>query len=192
MWWALAVAALAFTAWTVPSMSMAEVSLSCSKIGESQSFFRCEDRIVHVLGVWPLVGLGLLLATPPVVAALAMRKWVSWFAVAALVGLSIAGLMNWASTSYWGLLLFAVPLAVLGSIAAAFQRTVPRPGRQDVVLPQRRKGRAEAALEQHIFSDTLRATDFVEPVADPLPGSVVRCRSGRFLGGQLACCFRSP
>jgi hypothetical protein len=129
VWWALAVAALAFTAWMVPSLSMAEVSLSCSKIGESQSFFRCDDRIVHVLGVWPLVGLGLLLATPPVVAALAMRKRVSWFAVAALVGLSIAGLVNWSSTSYWGLLLFAVPMAVLGSIAATFQRTVPRLGR---------------------------------------------------------------
>ena len=90
--------------------------------------FRCDDRIVHVLGVWPLFGLGLLLAAPPVVAALAMRKWVSWFAVAALVGLAIAGLVNWAYTSYWGLLLFAVPLAVLGSIVATFQRAVPRPG----------------------------------------------------------------
>jgi hypothetical protein len=128
VWWALAVAALAFTADVGTSSSMAEVSLSCSKIGESQSSFRCDDRIVHVLGVWPLVGLGLLLATPPVAAALAMRKWVSWFAVAALVGLSVAGLVNWASTSYWGLLLFAVPLAVLGSVAATFQRAVRRPG----------------------------------------------------------------
>jgi hypothetical protein len=127
VWWVLAVAALAFTVDVGTSWSMAEVSLSCSKIGESQ-FFRCDDRMVHVLGVWPLVGLGLLLAAPPVVAALAMRKWVSWFAVAALVGLAVAGLVNWASTSYWGLLLFAVPLAVLGSIAATFQRTVPRPG----------------------------------------------------------------
>lgn len=128
VWWASVVAALAFTADVGTSWSIAEVSLSCSKIGESQSSFRCDDRIVYVLGVWPLVGLGLLLATPPVVAALAMQKWVSWLAVAALIGLSIAGLENWAYTSYWGLLLFAVPLAVLGSIATTLQRTVPRPG----------------------------------------------------------------
>lgn len=89
-------AALVFTADVGTSASMAEVSLECRKIGESRSFFRCDDRIVHVLGVWPLFGLGLLLAAPPVVAALAMRKWVSWFAVAALVGLAIAGLVNWA------------------------------------------------------------------------------------------------
>lgn len=72
VWWALALAALAFTADVGTSWSIAEVSLSCSKIGESQSYFRCDDRIVHVLGVWPLVGLALLLAAPPVVAALTM------------------------------------------------------------------------------------------------------------------------
>lgn len=120
-------AALVFTVWVGTSWSIAEVSLSCAKIGEDRNF-RCDDRMVHILGVWPLVGLGLLLATPTVVAALAMRKWVSWSAVAALIGLSIAGLVNWASTSYWELLLFAVPLAALGAIAATFQRTSQRPG----------------------------------------------------------------
>lgn len=50
VWWALAAAGLAFTADVGTSSSMAEVSLSCSKIGESRSFFRCDDRIVHVLG----------------------------------------------------------------------------------------------------------------------------------------------
>ncbi|MBS3695695.1 ABC transporter permease [Rhodococcus qingshengii] len=105
---------------------MAEVSLGCSKTGESGSSFRCDDHIVHVLGVWPVICLGLLLASPPVVAALAMRKWVSWLAVAALVGLSIAGLANW--SSFWGSLLFAVPLAALGLVAAATQKAIPRPG----------------------------------------------------------------
>ncbi len=126
LWWALAVVALAFTVWVGASSSMADFSLECSKIGESRSSYQCDDRAVHVLGVWPLVGVGLLLATPPVVAASALRKWVSWCAVAALVGLSIAGLANWASTSYWSLLVIAVPLAILGSIIAAFQRTAPR------------------------------------------------------------------
>ena len=98
---------------------MAAVSLSCSKIGESQSWFRCEDRLVDVLGIRPLIGLGLLLALPPVVAALAMRRWVSWLIVAVLVGVAIAGLANW--TSLWGSLLFAVLLAALGAVAAALQ-----------------------------------------------------------------------
>lgn len=104
---------------------MAEVSLSCSKIGESQSWFRCEDRLVDVLGIWPLVGLGLLLVLPPVVAALAMRRWVSWLVVAVLVGVAIAGLANW--TSLWGSLLFAVLLAALGAVAAALHGR-PAPG----------------------------------------------------------------
>lgn len=123
VWWAAALAALAFTVWVGTSWSMAEISLSCAKIGESGSSFRCDDSIVHVLGVWPLVGLGLLLATPPVVAALATRRHVSWSMVAALVGLSIAGLVNW--TSFWGSLLFALPLAALGWVATILQRSGP-------------------------------------------------------------------
>lgn len=126
VWWSSALVALAFTVWVGISWSMAEVSLSCSKIGESQSWFRCEDRLVHVLGIWPLVGLGLLLALPPVVAALAMRRWVSWLVVAVLVGVALAGLANW--TSLWGSLLFAVLLAALGAVAAALQGR-PAPGK---------------------------------------------------------------
>ncbi|MGB7236231.1 MAG: ABC transporter permease [Rhodococcus sp. (in: high G+C Gram-positive bacteria)] len=126
LWWALAVVAFALPVWVGASSFLADFSLSCSKIGESRSSYRCDDRAVDVLGVWPLVGVGLLLATPPVVAALAVRKWVSWCAVAALVGLSLAGYENWASTTYWSLLFIAVPLAILGSIIAAFQRTAPR------------------------------------------------------------------
>ncbi|GAB6919593.1 hypothetical protein JCM9803A_00430 [Rhodococcus erythropolis] len=80
-----------------------------------------------MLGVWPLVSLGLLLTAPPVVAVLAMRKLVSCFEVAALVGLSVVGMANW--TSVWGSLLFAVPLAVVGSVAASLQKAIPRQGK---------------------------------------------------------------
>ena len=127
---------MAFTMWVGTLWTTAEVSLACSKTGESGSAVRCDDRIIDVQGIWPLIGLGLLLATPPVVAALAMRKWVSWLAVAALVGLSVAGLANWAS--FWGSLLFAAPLAALGSVAAVMQKAIPHPG-----TPQR--GSAAAA-----------------------------------------------
>ncbi|NKR39494.1 ABC transporter permease [Rhodococcus hoagii] len=120
MWWAAALAALTITVWVATTWSMADISMSCAKIGESGSSFGCDDSIVDVLGVWPLVGLGLLLATPSVVAALAMRKWCSWLMVAALAGVSIAGLVNW--SSFWGSLLFAVPLSVLGWVATVLQR----------------------------------------------------------------------
>lgn len=130
VWWAAAAVALVFTVW-VGTAPMADVSLSCSKTGElfldgGRSPFQCDDSKITVLGVWPLVALGLLLTSPPVVAALAMRRWISWLVVATLVGLSIAGLANW--SSYWGSLIFAVPLAALGSVAAALPRSAPHRG----------------------------------------------------------------
>lgn len=131
VWCALAVAALGFTAWNGASLTMSDVSMSCSKIGESSSY-QCGDRAIDVLGVWPLVVVGLLLATPPAVAAIAMRKWVSWVAVAALVVLFIAGVLRVTYDSYWNMMVLALPMAVLGAITAAFQRTAPRrstPGR---------------------------------------------------------------
>lgn len=115
----LALLASSFAVWVGASWSMGEVSLSCSKIGESQATFSCSDRIVHVLGFRPLIGLALMLAVPLLVASLVMQKWVTWAAVAALGILTVIGLLNW--TSYWKLLLFAAPLAVIGSVVASFQ-----------------------------------------------------------------------
>lgn len=127
VWWALAVAALVFTAWNAASLKMLDVSMACSKIGESSSY-QCGDRAIDVLGVWPLVGVGLLLATPPAAAAIAMRKSVSWLAVIILLGLFVVGLLSVTSDSYLQLLIFALPIAAVGAITAPFQRTVPRPG----------------------------------------------------------------
>lgn len=125
VWWALAVAALAFTVWNAASLTMLDVSTSCSKIGESSSY-QCGDRAIDVLGVWPLVGVGLLLATPPALAAIAMRKSVSWLMVIVLLGLFVAGLLSVTSDSYSQLLIFALPIAAVGAITASFQRAVPR------------------------------------------------------------------
>ncbi|MCZ4520737.1 ABC transporter permease [Rhodococcus ruber] len=124
VWWALAVAALAFTAWNGLSLRMFDVSMACSKIGEGGSY-HCDDRAIEVLGVWPLVVVGLLLTTPPAVAAIALRQWVSWFAVATLVVLLIAGVVFVTSDSYSNVLVLALPMAVVGSITALFQRTAP-------------------------------------------------------------------
>ncbi|MBY4399797.1 ABC transporter permease [Rhodococcus fascians] len=106
---------------------MFDVSMACSKIGEGGSY-HCDDRAIDVLGVWPLVAVGLLLATPPAVAALALRQWVSWFAVTTLVVLFIAGIAAVTHDSYWNLLVLALPMAVIGSATAMFQRTAPDGG----------------------------------------------------------------
>lgn len=125
VWWALAVAALAFTVWNATSLTMLDVSMACSKIGEGSSY-QCSDRAIDELGVWPLVGVGLLLATPPAVAAIAIRKSVSWLAVIVLLGLFVVGLLSVTSDSYSELLIFALPIAAVGAINASFQRAVPR------------------------------------------------------------------
>lgn len=125
VWWFLAVAASGFTVWNGSTLTMFDVSTSCSKVGESSSY-QCSDSAVEVLGIWPLVSVGLLLATPPAVAAITMRKQVSWCAVAALVALFGAAVFLVTYDGYWKLLMFALPMAVLGSIVAAFQPSVPR------------------------------------------------------------------
>ncbi|MDJ0360648.1 ABC transporter permease [Rhodococcus sp. H29-C3] len=125
VWWALAVAALAFTLWDATSVTMLDMSMACSKVGESSSY-QCGDRAIDVLGVWPLVGVGLLMATPPAVAAIAMRKSVSWLAVVVLLGLFVVGVFRITTDSYSKLLIFALPMAVLGAITAMLQPTVLR------------------------------------------------------------------
>lgn len=124
IWWFLVVAVLAFTVWNAMSLKMFDVSMSCAKVGEGGSY-QCGDRALDVLGVWPLIIVGLLLATPPVAAAIAMRRRVSLLAAAALVGLSIVGVLLTTDSSYWTLLVFALPMAARGSIAAARQPSAP-------------------------------------------------------------------
>ncbi len=122
VWWAMAVAALALTAWNGLSLTMLDVSMSCAKTAAGVSY-QCSDRAVDVLGVWPLVVVGLLLASPPAIAAIAMRKLVSWIAVGALVVLFIAGVMLVTYDSYSDLLILALPMTVVGSVTAMLQRT---------------------------------------------------------------------
>lgn len=126
IWFGLALAAVAFA--VSASMSpVSDVSLLCSKTGElgldgDQASLECGDSIIRVMGVWPLASLGLLLATPAVVAAFAMRRWVSWLVVATFVGLTFAGIANWAS--FWVSLWFAIPMAGIGLVVATVQQVI--------------------------------------------------------------------
>ncbi|SNT00053.1 ABC transporter permease [Rhodococcoides kyotonense] len=120
VWLLLAVAGVASAVMAADSPMMT-VSLSCSKIGElSAEGATCDDRIIDVLGVQPLLILGASLAAPPLVAALAMRRWVSWLAVVALLALAFIGLANW--TGFWRELLVALPMALVGLALVYFQR----------------------------------------------------------------------
>lgn len=124
-WLILAGIAVVFTAWFAATATMADIDLGCAKVAETGAAYECDDRIISVLGVWPLIWLGVLLTTPPVVAAIAGRVWVSCVSVAALVAVAIVGLANW--TDLWGTLLFAFPLALLGAVVTAVHQARRRP-----------------------------------------------------------------
>ncbi|ETD34158.1 hypothetical protein W823_03615 [Williamsia sp. D3] len=123
VWWGMALTASVYAI----AMSMepvAGVSLSCSKTGVlgldgDRSSLQCGDSLVNVLGVWPLVQLGMLLTIPPVLAALVMRRWMSWLVVATFVALTFIGVANWAS--FWVSLWIAAPMAIVGLVAATVQ-----------------------------------------------------------------------
>lgn len=119
-WWALAAIAAVFSVWFGTTATMADVDLGCAKVPESGAAYECGDRVSAVLGTWPLLKLGFLLTTPPMVAAVAERVWVSCAAVVALAAVAVVGLATW--TGFWGTLLFAAPLAVLGAIVTAVQQ----------------------------------------------------------------------
>ncbi len=100
------------------------VSLGCAKIGEygADTAVRCDDSIAQVFGAWRLVLLGALLSGPPLLAAFSRRRSVWWLAVVALVVVGLTGLAMW--TTIWILLLVALPLAGVGSVAVMVDTAV--------------------------------------------------------------------
>ncbi len=113
-WCLLAFAAVVFALWQAFE-PIESVDLGCAKgslfAGDGSQTHSCDDPIWAVEGVFPLLELGVVLAIPPTVAALAMRVWVSFMAVAALVALAAVGLGHWAG--FWILLLLGgVPMAI--------------------------------------------------------------------------------
>ncbi|WP_143412529.1 hypothetical protein [Gordonia lacunae] len=97
-------------------------SMSCGKFGELdepgvRAGATCDDPVWFAYGAWPLVTLGALLSAPAVVAALMMRWWVSWLAVAALAALTVYGVAHW--TGFWGLLMVGgAPMTVAAIVIA--------------------------------------------------------------------------
>lgn len=96
---------------------VSEVSLSCAKTGvyDDETVVRCGDPIAQVFGVWRLTMLGVLLAGPPAIAAISARRSVSWTVIAMMTVVGLTGVVMW--TSFWKLLIIALPLAVLALAA---------------------------------------------------------------------------
>ncbi|WHU46687.1 hypothetical protein QNM97_22360 [Gordonia sp. L191] len=121
LWCVLAVGALAFEIWAA-FQPVGFVSMGCGKGNVLEETgtrpgATCEDSTFSALGPWPLIQLGLALAVPPIVAAIVMRRWVSWLVVPVMLVVSFVGLAHW--TFFWLLLTLAgVPMAVLAIIIA--------------------------------------------------------------------------
>jgi hypothetical protein len=123
----LAVLAVAYVVYVGSSPMSSILSSSCGVEG-ALPFGRvagsewCDESVIHVRGVWPLLWLGLLLAGPLALAARALHRAVSWTAVAVFTGLAFIGLANW--SNFWGVLLIGFPLAVIALIVAGVQHVV--------------------------------------------------------------------
>lgn len=97
--------------------SLGSTDLGCSKTGTTgHQGFSCDDPITDLVGWWPFVVMGLLLAGPAVVAAVVRRPWVSWLAVVVPAAVGAWGVGHW--TSHWLTLVVGLPLAVLGAVVA--------------------------------------------------------------------------
>lgn len=138
-WLLLGLLAAAGAVW-VAGLPVSDISMSCRKAGElwldgAPLGADCSDSIVSVIGYGPPVGLGLLLAAPPLLAAVAMRRWVSWLAVVLLLILTFVGLTHW--SDFWGHLMGAFPLAAAALVLAVLP----------IESPRRSPGRAGSAVE---------------------------------------------
>lgn len=121
-WLVLAAVAVAFTTWAA-SLSVSNISLSCSKTGrfsDSNSGIDCGDSILHAQGVWPVILLGLLLVVPAVAAAVTVRRWVSWVATGGFAALFFVGVSHW--SEFFGLLMAAGVLAIIAFLITLAQQ----------------------------------------------------------------------
>ena len=147
-------------------IQVGEVTLGCSKGGELSVYdarpgATCEDSVFTALGPRRPVVLGLLLMTPPLIAAWALRIWVSWLVVPAMAVLIFVGIARWAD--FWLLLSFgALPLLVV-SIVVALAHLVVR------AHTDSRRARDEATGSLHEVLDADRAAVRRAPTTRPRP-----------------------
>ncbi|WP_197502394.1 MULTISPECIES: hypothetical protein [unclassified Gordonia (in: high G+C Gram-positive bacteria)] len=145
-------------------IQVGEVTLGCSKGGELSVYdarpgATCEDSVFTALGPRRPVVLGLLLMTPPLIAAWALRIWVSWLVVPAMAVLIFVGIARWAD--FWLLLSFGALVLLVASIVVATAHLVVR-ARTDS-----RRARDEATGSLRDVLDSDRATPGRAPTTRP-------------------------
>lgn len=116
----------AYLAWSAVDSTVSSVSLSCRKTGvyDPPSTVRCDDSLVSLVGVWPLLSIAATVVAPTVFAAVLMRPWVSWSVVVLLFAVSAVGVTHW--SGLWGELLVAIPLGAVAVVIALAQQLVDR------------------------------------------------------------------
>ncbi|WP_454164724.1 hypothetical protein [Gordonia iterans] len=122
-WLVTALVAMLYAAWTAfgpaESASMAWGKFGALEMPNAPADATCNSPLYYAVGVWPLVVIGLALGGPPMIAALALRAWVSWAVVVTLGVVALLGVVQWPVV--WGHLMFAIPLLVVAVIVASLQ-----------------------------------------------------------------------
>jgi hypothetical protein len=120
-WFLLAIAAIGLSLWTALD-SAAQLS-DCEVVMPSHGITtreRCWSPVHAVFGVWPMVGVAAVSAGPAAVAAVVLRKWISWSAALAYAVMTAVGIT--ASSRVTRSLTLALPLTVIALIIATVQQ----------------------------------------------------------------------
>ena len=144
LWFALAVAAAALTAWFASS-SVDVVSAVCSHSAfvsnpdDPGRFATCDASILTAVGVAQVGQLGALFVVPPLVVGFVMRWWVSWCMVAVMAGFAVLGLIGangfWIGLTYVGVPVVMMAIAIgAAQIAAAARQESRKPRLADATL----------------------------------------------------------
>lgn len=97
--------------------------LSCSKTGGLiepgvPAEATCHTSVLEVISPWSAAVIALVVAAPPVVAALIHRVWMSWITIFLLLAVGAVGVGHW--TSFWMILaVCAFPMAFVALIIAS-------------------------------------------------------------------------
>ncbi|MFT3714453.1 MAG: hypothetical protein QM774_00490 [Gordonia sp. (in: high G+C Gram-positive bacteria)] len=120
IWLLLAVLGALLAGWEA-TWDMAQVS-SCDTLLTPDNENWCFTSIAAHLGIWPNLGVAIAFVAPAAVAALVLRRWVSWTVVAVYLGMTVLAVIRW--WTLVGMLVWAAPLFAGALIIAAVQTAV--------------------------------------------------------------------
>ncbi|ROZ98790.1 hypothetical protein [Gordonia sp. OPL2] len=119
-WFLVAAAGIGLSVW-VGVDSAAQVT-DCEVVMPSHgitTWEQCWSPVHEVFGIWPVVGMAALCASPAALASIMLRNWVSWSVVVAYAALTVVGIVT--HSPVLRSLVLAMPLAVIALIIATVQ-----------------------------------------------------------------------